>query len=367
MQTSDIVVIGGGMAGTAAALAAYARGARVTVIENTPGATALSHGGWIGPLPEPIRSALSAVEYDVVAAPSPLPAPDGALIQCDYASVMHVPALEQPILVCAIAGLAGFHATVLSRMWAELGVLVPGEITLPDTPAAGWSPAGLSASIEADLTRLSSAVHGLIRQHGAKHVILPAILGIDRHQTIRATLQHIIGVSASEALGTIPSIPGARLRQALAKVITRRDIPVIRGRVVARTTDGDRLRSVTLESGIEVKASKFVLATGKFIGGGIAADEDFMEPALGCPVWIDYLGEQFESVNPLTQTDADRHDDQPLLMTGVAIDRQGRPQSRHGELVYSNVWTAGSVRAGASAMLGRAATEGWSAGERAAS
>ncbi|HEX9050500.1 MAG TPA: FAD-binding protein, partial [Anaeromyxobacter sp.] len=41
---ADVLVIGGGMAGTIAALAARAAGARVVVVRRAPGATALSSG-----------------------------------------------------------------------------------------------------------------------------------------------------------------------------------------------------------------------------------------------------------------------------------------------------------------------------------
>ena len=111
-------------------------------------------------------------------------------------------------------------------------------------------------------------------------------------------------------------------------------------------------------------ARAFILATGKYVGGGIEAHESLAETALDCPVWIDHLGERFDRVEPLTLTNADRHDEQPLLRAGLTCDPEGRPLGPYGDVVFENVWTAGSVRAGPIASLGRAAAEGWAAGER---
>ena len=94
------------------------------------------------------------------------------------------------------------------------------------------------------------------------------------------------------------------------------------------------------------------------------------EPALNCPVWIDHAGETFELAEPLTLTNADRREDQPLLSAGVAVDAEGRAVDRNGDVVFDNVWTGGAVRRGhdpVTSGLGHAAAEGWAAGERATS
>ena len=116
-------------------------------------------------------------------------------------------------------------------------------------------------------------------------------------------------------------------------------------------------------------ARAFVLAGGKFAGGGIVADERLHEPALGCPVWVEHLGAAFHAPEPLALTRPERDAAQPLLGAGVRDDGSGRPVDPRGDVVYRNVRVAGSIRAGietARLGLGEAAADGWAMGEAAA-
>src|SRR5690606_41977232 len=53
----DVLVIGGGAAGVAAALAAAGRGARAGLVRPGPGVTAMAGGGWAGARPDPRAAA----------------------------------------------------------------------------------------------------------------------------------------------------------------------------------------------------------------------------------------------------------------------------------------------------------------------
>ena len=372
MNTWDVVVIGSGIAGTSAALAAAARGAAVALVQWKPGASALSNGSWTGPIPVGLSEALHGAGYEIARAPAPLYSPDGSRLGADAAAATHTAELEAgPLLVCGIAGLPFFHARSLARLWTEQGEreLQAAEIALAGTPAAGWAPAALCAEVGADVTILAGALRTAVLQAGSRGVVLPAILGFEQPTRLRATLEHIIGCRVIEALGSIPSIPGWRLQRALRIALEQAGVTVLAGQVRSPAAQGAALRAVALQDGArmsELRARSFVLATGKFTGGGIEADRELRETTLDLPVWIDYLGERFQQVEPLNLTDADRHDDQPLLNAGVSVDADGRPADQSGDLIYENVWTAGAVRRGNSGSLGRAAAEGWAAGERAA-
>jgi glycerol-3-phosphate dehydrogenase subunit B len=180
-------------------------------------------------------------------------------------------------------------------------------------------------------------------------------------------------VTVGEALGSAPSIPGWRLQHVLDRMLKRAGVQVLRGTVATPENAVRRLKTVRVREGNteqRLEAETFVLATGKFVGGGIVADGRLREAALDCPIWIEHAGETFELAEPLTLTNADRREDQPLLSAGVAVDSEGRAIDRNSDVVFDNVWTAGAVRRGhdaGSMGLGHAATEGWAAGERATS
>lgn len=119
-----------------------------------------------------------------------------------------------------------------------------------------------------------------------------------------------------------------------------------------------------------IHARSFVLATGKFVAGGITAREEFRESVFDLPVWLEQLGEIFTTADALTLTDPLRTERQALLHAGVHTDAQQRPVDRAGDVVYENVFVAGTVRSEwstAAAGLGSCAEDGWNAGVNARS
>jgi glycerol-3-phosphate dehydrogenase subunit B len=377
-MTFDVVVIGGGMAGVAAALAAAERGAQVAVIRATPGATALCSGAWNGPLPPGIGRALDTAGLRHQPCAHSLPHPSGERRACTHAAAAHTSAhIDKQTLVCGIAGLGGFHAPALARLWAAGVDAQPSSMTLriDGTPAAGWSPVALAASLERDPTTLARPLAGAVRETGAKRAVLPAVLGLQSSERVIAALSAAAGIAVSEALGVAPSVPGWRLAAALDRALRSAGVVVIAGRAAGRA-EVRRLGRVRVarqpseaDTGLlELGAATFVLATGKFAGGGIAGDRRFRETTLGCPVWIDHLGQPFDTPHPLALSHVERLAVQPILRVGVHADEYGRPVAANGDVVYDDVVVAGSVRAGVSTTelgLGGAAEQGWRAGERA--
>jgi glycerol-3-phosphate dehydrogenase subunit B len=118
-----------------------------------------------------------------------------------------------------------------------------------------------------------------------------------------------------------------------------------------------------------VAARAAVLATGKFIGGGIERDRRFRETVVGLPVFAgaqqvgggfvgDLLGERVES-------------DQVAFRAGVRIDEALRPLGADGGPASKTLFAAGSVIRGYDPAsdktgLGVAIFTGYLAGEAAA-
>ncbi|HUP90400.1 MAG TPA: FAD-binding protein [Longimicrobiales bacterium] len=334
----DVVVIGAGIAGTAAALAA-SRHARVCVYTRAPGATALFSGAWRGPCPPELLTALQSVGYDLAPVEHPLPHPQGFLSTADYATSSHRAAqLSDNGVVCSISGFAGFNARGLAMQWSALSGFDLGaaSITIPETPKTGWATASLAAHI----ARNPDALRDALARLRAARIILPAVLGKTKFNA-----DFILG----EALGSAPSLPGWRLHNALERVLENANVDIVR--------TGDR-----------PEAGAYVLASGKFLSGGIEADGSFREPVFDCPIWIEHLDAMFEEPDSLMLTDAVRTEEQPLMAAGVQTDDEHRPVNRVGDVVHQNVFVAGSIRAGwtsATHGIGECAQDGWNAGMRA--
>jgi glycerol-3-phosphate dehydrogenase subunit B len=319
-------------------------------------------GAWSGPCPDALREALVETRYHLRDVARALPHPNGNLVPCTAAVASHANASPDDALIVGIAGLPGFNAEMLARQWSARGGVT---ILLDGTPAAGWSPASLATHIQTDPRHLIDALRATVSQDRSSGIVLPAVLGVTDDGTVHAEIQDALGLGVSEALGVPPSLPGWRLQRALRLALANADIAVIEDKVVAAVRTADRVHEVTLARGDAVRARSYVLATGKYAAGGIAANGVFREPAFDCPVWVDHLGDTFDEPEPLILTDADRAGDQPLLLAGVHADAQHRPTDRNGDIVFTNVFVAGTVRAGWSAAhyaIGDAAQDGWNAG-----
>jgi glycerol-3-phosphate dehydrogenase subunit B len=371
----DIGVIGGGIAGASAALAAAAGGARVVLVRATPGATALAAGGWNRLPPEPVAAALEAAGLRLLPSGSPLPHPVGDLRVYAFAHESHAgAAVGEGTLVVGIAGLPGFRARALALLWGDAaGVALPhATLLLSETPAAGWAPASLAARLDHDPAPLVAALAEAVRVAGATAAVLPAVLGIARTPAIIAALADAAGVPVYEALGVPPSLPGWRLHRALDAALATVGVRVLDARAQHPAASAGRLDSLDCAARdgtvTRVHAGAWVLATGRFTGGGIAGDPDWRETTLGIPLRLAHLGASFAAAEPLATTSPDRRDDAPPLHVGVATDDGGHPVGPDGSPLFSNVFAAGAVRAGRDpgATLGDSAHDGWRAGEAAA-
>jgi glycerol-3-phosphate dehydrogenase subunit B len=280
--------------------------------------------------------------------------------------------------VCGIAGLPAFHAEALAVLWSEEAGLPDGAmqaltLTLEGTPAAGWSPVSLAALLDREPDRLGSAIRTAVREMDAGRVIVPAVLGIAEHERTLHAVRESAGLVVGEALGSAPSVPGWRLDQALLRAVADAGVSVTPGRVVRADSRDGVVRRVNVQNPtgvMDVHARSFVLATGKYIAGGITATVEFEERTLGCDVALERFARTIDDPGAaLMLTDPVRTEPQPVLAAGVRIDIDGRPLTASNDVYLSNVFVAGSVRAGvetAELGLGRAMHQGWSAGERAA-
>ena len=379
METFDVVVIGGGVAGAAAALAAAGAGARVALVRRGPGATALAHGGWVDAPPAGLKDALAAAGYPLERCAAPLPHPDGVLVPCAVAAPAQARATLAPdTLVCGIAGLPGFRAAALAALWADAAGLVddPPEavtLTIADTPAAGWSAVSLAGLLDRDPGSLATALRHEMNERGARGVIVPAICGLTMHARVMDVLRDACGAPVGEALAVAPSVPGWRLDRALMGSLAAAGIQLIHGRLTGRERRDGLLHNADVAGAgpaITLSSGAWVLATGKYIGGGITAGAEFEEAALGCDVALERFARIIDDPGAsLVLTDPVRTEPQPALAAGVQVSPEGQPLGPSRAVFGSNVFAAGAVRAGVEAArlgLGSAAHDGWAAGTRAA-
>jgi Fe-S oxidoreductase/anaerobic glycerol-3-phosphate dehydrogenase len=351
-MSAHVVVVGGGAAGCTAAASARLRGARVTLVTRGAGATALSTGavsldgieqapGGLAPAWKAVDLLESMVPLARLGEPRRFLVSSGAVIPSRRVAPNHeAGALEdlggRSVLVVGIQGFAGFHAADtarrLDRYAGRTGsVLVP----VPGIKQGFDLTAFPLARALDDPTRTESLAASLAHEVGKgawDAIALPPVLGLDEWARTRGILDRVLQVPWFEVLSSPPSVPGVRLQRSLMQYLRDNDVTLLNADVKHAMIHGDAVTEIRAWDG-EVAHTlcpdTLVLATGRFVGGGVALESGGRETLLGLPVSLPGSGWSDE-----------------VLGAGLSTDADLRPLDAEGRVVLSNVRVAGALRSG---------------------
>jgi glycerol-3-phosphate dehydrogenase subunit B len=187
---------------------------------------------------------------------------------------------------------------------------------------------------------------------GATHIAFPPVLGLHHPHRIREALEQATGTTVFELLALPPSIPGMRLQRSLENVFKNSGGSLMIGYEcqpkALSDTDINSLQVRGPARSLTIETKAIVLATGKFIGGGVAGKKDGLrETVFDIPV----VTEQYESARnipprELTKRIAISQDGHAIYGCGVPVDGSLKPLGRNGKTVAENIFCAGSAIAG---------------------
>ncbi len=380
MKRWDLIVIGTGLAGLTAARTAAEAGARVLVVGRGIGSLALFGNSidvlgevppgvnldagvsdWIGTHPghpyartgwEGIAEALVAFQelfpspYRFVAAGltnSLVPTGTGTLRPTYLLPItMRAGAglVAEETLVVGFRGFKDFQGDTVSLHLKCRGV----NISLPRYGLEGLTALALARLMDEEPFRksLGEAIRG--QKAGEKRIGLPAILGLCDPAAVLEDLEGVIGARVFEIPMLPPSIPGLRIFNRFRERLIAKGATFLMGNPVTGVTvkggrcEGIRVCNPPLET--EYRAEQYILATGRFLGGGLWAEMDrIVEPVFHLPVSQpagrgDWFRERF------FQPEA-----HPIHAAGIATDRSLRPSGEGGAPLLTNVRVAGSILA----------------------
>jgi glycerol-3-phosphate dehydrogenase subunit B len=206
---------------------------------------------------------------------------------------------------------------------------------------------------------------------GTRVALVPPVLGLDPAARVQERMSAAAGFPVAETLADVPSVPGLRLDAAIGRALAAAGVAVVAGALEpgggpgAPARVGDR----------ELLAGAWVLASGRFVGGGIVRRGALEEPLLGLPVQASeggYAGFHLARRPAASLTVRERAAAQPLLAAGLRVDAALRPLDDRGAPVHPRLFAAGAViggheHAGDGTGLGVAILTGWVAGRAAAS
>jgi glycerol-3-phosphate dehydrogenase subunit B len=192
--------------------------------------------------------------------------------------------------------------------------------------------------------RLANAVRPQL--DGAERVGFPSLLGDEKNDEVRATLSDELGVDVFEVPMGPPSLPGLRLEDRFFHALDEAGVRIAAGNhAVGYETDDDgkRITAVYVDrkgQQIPYHADQVVLATGGLVGKGIDSSREAVEePVFGCH--IPHSGDRYDWF------DLDAFGDHSFAKFGVVPDEELRPTGPEGTVEFENLRAAGGVVGGA--------------------
>lgn len=334
VRRPEVLVIGGGLSGMTAALAARRTGAEVALVAEGAGVLELA-SGCIDRLAVPFEAlppahpyrllGMAVVEDEIAEFRAemarvgwPLPPGEHEVITALGARRpthlvgpgMAAPPPGEPVWVVGFRGLRDFDPAVVA---AGMGGVPWSWVDLPGNPEE-VHPVALARQLENEAYReevidavlsardaagLSIGASGLATgasgqgaagsSHGRRWVLFPAVLGLAGAVKVQEDFAAATGMCVAEVLLPPPSVPGLRLAEALRRAVQQAGVDLALGaRAVRAEVENGRVRAVVCEGPggqVTYEAEAYVLATGGLLGGGIAAEGlEVREPLFGLRV-----------------------------------------------------------------------------------
>jgi glycerol-3-phosphate dehydrogenase subunit B len=242
-----------------------------------------------------------------------------------------------------IVGIEGFRD--FSALQAAKGLKARGTvISLGELTQRGLGSIALARLMEKSSFRKAFAAVVRERLGGESRVGLPAVLGLRKPGTVQEELENGIGAEVFEMPVLPPSIPGLRIFNRFKEWFDEKgDATFLLGHGVdAGFVQGRRCTGVRVVNAPIVTtftADSYIVATGRFLTGGLVAGrETLYEPVFGFPVvqpegWGGWFKPSFFGTN------------QPINEAGIEVDRHFRPVDLDGNVILENVRVAGSILA----------------------
>jgi glycerol-3-phosphate dehydrogenase subunit B len=238
--------------------------------------------------------------------------------------------------------------------FGTMGVDVRFPVEVEDVPAAPVMAAALDENEpvggtdyvghETAGTVRSALADAVYEYHGFQPRIgLPGVLGVREHAAVGQTIEDRLDAEVFEVPLGPPSVLGHRLERLLFDALERHGVALDRGApVVDVTADGDTVDSVLVADGDDratYRADEFVLATGGLVSEGIETDRVAVREAL------------FDCHVRAPPDRDEWYDDRvfgdhAFPRFGVSVDESLRPLTAAGDPEYRNLRAAGAVVGG---------------------
>lgn len=247
-------------------------------------------------------------------------------------------------LIVDFKGLRGFSARQIA---ANLQDSWPGlraeRLLFPEMESGEIYPEVMARALEVPAHRQALAERIRAVAEDVEVIGMPAVLGMHTPDLVMAEMQRLIGLPVFELPTMPPSVPGIRLREMFEQVFPQKGLTLIpqqKVEAVAFSRDGVQLSLADNFGPIAIAARAVILATGRFLSGGLAAGLDgIREPLLGLPVNQPPSREDWYHLHYMDRRGHAVH------RAGIEVDDQFRPLGKDGRPVSERLFAAGLILA----------------------
>ena len=393
----DHIVIGSGLAGFSAAVTLKTLGKEVVIVTKGVGASAISSGAWdFGPIrsswEKPFAEIRESAEWKLAyrhLLVESNPVPDSGqiaatleMLQAAFGNDLKLSfRYDRPYCLPTTSGNWRYtygaqeiqtradisrwanqtvglvispqwrlHGRMLARQLSEMAQEMgdPVEIVplaLDLSPQQDWALPNFAMRYRQDAElrkKIADKIRAALPQGCAAVFFPPLFLEVTQADELSAQL----GIPVAECLATNEPIPGYRLQIAMDLALVKLGI----GRHVTTHLQAEHtlteILSLEVSKGRALRGDRYYLATGKFLGGGIALDyREVSEPLFQLPVFRHRTFEpvQFRSQLPLIP---DAREAQPWAELGIWLNQKWQPRDQNNQPVFENLYACGSVIGG---------------------
>ncbi len=371
----DVIVIGSGLSGVMAALRAASLGKRVCVVRKGWGMTALGSGAFEIASHEANDSIIEAAAQIKSSKPTH---PYQTLLLEDFPKALELfkkwfPhriqgsfsdnqhflcqsgelkkaafALETQFFDFKTAGrkkilALGFKSCL--EVPTEALLITAQNISLHTTDT-NYLPQTIAKRLEKpdEIKKFAQHIKSKVHVSSYSTILMPPILGLDFFSDVKREFEYQIGVPTFEMLGGLNSVPGIRFQKALDGTLKKAGIHLMDEKVESFEKEARKIKSLILSNHEKLSASYFILATGKYVSGGITRNQNFKESVFDLPLFYEKQSLASQATHQfLRKKFSESH---PLFQVGVKTNADLEPVDPMNELCYDNVKACGTILSG---------------------
>jgi len=249
------------------------------------------------------------------------------------------------VLIIDFVGLQGFSAQeIVANLKSQWPQLRAERMIFPEMESgAQIFPEVMARALEVPATREEFARRLKDIVEDAEYIAMPAMLGIHRPDFIHSEMEKLLGLPIFEIPTIPPAVAGIRLRELFEQKLPALGATIISQHKVQRIEFENKSIRLYLQDSygpVEIEAEKLVLASGRFLSGGLTADQqEVKEPLIDLPVqqpdgrenWFceSYFDSAGHAVN----------------RSGIVVNEKFQPLDFKGRVIDKRLYAAGILLA----------------------